>query len=148
MRETLGYREAILHDLMRPFVVKGPTKRLAVQVLKRFIKSEVPFDEAFAQLLIQNFRTHAIYKPYCAVFKKWVPSFIRECEDEPFQVFLDAIYNEAKEIRSQYTAELATIEKMKARIKKRKQLSKRIQGDSSELIAYLAKQNELIAENK
>lgn len=146
MRETLGYREAVLHDLIRPFVVKGVTKRLAVQVLKRFIKNEAPFDKEFERLLIQNFRERAIYKPYCAVFKKWVPVFIRECSDSYFQAFLAFLYENAKEIRGQYSAELASVSKIKERIKKRKQLGKRVQGDLDELVAYLTKQNEFVTE--
>lgn len=147
MREILGYREAVLHDLLRPFAVKGVTKRLAVQVLKRFIKSEAPFDAEFESLLVRNFKERAVYKPYCAVFKKWAPTFIRECKDTHFQAFLATIYGGAKEIRGQYSTELASIEKMKERIKKRKQLSKRVQGDLDELVAYLTKQNEFVTKD-
>lgn len=147
MREALGYREAVLHDLIRPFVVKGVTKRLAVQVLKRFIKSETAFDKEFEQLLVKNFRERAIYKPYCASFKKWVPTFVKECRDEHFQSFLITIYKGAKEIRTQYSTELASIDKIKERIRKRKQLSKRVQGDLDELVAYMTKQNEFVTKD-
>lgn len=144
-RETLGYRDSILHDLMRPFVVKGSTKRLLVQVLKKFIKAEEAFDSELAELLTANFSQRAVYKPFCASFKKWVPSFIKECNDTHFASFLTEIYANAKEIRGQYTAELS-VKPLKERLKARQKFSKSVKGDLNELVERLSKYNELAKE--
>lgn len=141
-RDILGYRDSTLHDLMRPFIVKGPTKRLVVQVLKRMIKDESSFDKKFAQLLVENFKQNAVYKPFCATFKKWVPSFVKECKDAEFASFLNEIYADAKEIRNQYTTELG-IKSVKERAKIRKSNSKAVKGDLTELLTYLTERSEI-----